>query len=49
VWEKVPPFTYKPASFARSLREIATPLALLVLWVCAAGVAAAFAARRVQP
>lgn len=49
VWKKVPPFVYEPAPFAQALREIATPLSLLAIWVAAATVAVAFAAQRVKP
>lgn len=49
VWEKVPPFVYQPASFTQSLREIATPLALLAIWVAAAAMAVTFTAQRVKP
>jgi ABC-2 type transport system permease protein len=49
VWEKVPPFVYEPAPLAQSLREIVTPLGLLVVWLCVAGGATALTARRIQP
>ncbi|WP_129647394.1 DUF3526 domain-containing protein [Peristeroidobacter agariperforans] len=49
VWEKVPPFVYQPAPFTQSLREIATPLALLAIWVAAAAMAVTFTAQRVKP
>ncbi|GFE79285.1 hypothetical protein GCM10011487_12850 [Steroidobacter agaridevorans] len=49
VWEKVPPFVYQPAPFTQSLREIATPLSLLAIWVAAAAIAVAFTAQRVKP
>jgi ABC-2 type transport system permease protein len=49
VWEKVPPFVYAPAPLAHSLRETATPLVSLALWLCAAALAAVLTARRIKP
>jgi len=49
VWEKVPAFEYEPAPFSQSLREIATPLSLLTIWLVAAIVAVNIAARGVKP
>jgi ABC-2 type transport system permease protein len=49
VWEKVPPFVYEPAPFAQSLREIATPLSLLAIWVALAAIAVTATARGVKP
>ncbi len=46
VWEKVPAFVYEPAPFAQSLREVATPLSLLTIWLAAAVVAVSVAAAR---
>ena len=49
VWEKVPAFVYQPAPLAQSLREAATPLALLLLWLCVAGAATVLAAMKIKP
>jgi ABC-2 type transport system permease protein len=49
VWEKVPPFVYNPAPLRQSLREVATPLTWLTLWVCMAGAATVLTARRIKP
>lgn len=49
VFEKVPAFVYKPAPLEQSLRESATPLALLALWLSAAGAATLLTAMRVKP
>jgi ABC-2 type transport system permease protein len=49
VWEKVPAFVYEPAPFSQSLREIATPLSLLAIWLVSAAIAVSLIARGVKP
>lgn len=49
VWEKVPPFAYQPAALSSSLREIATPLTLLLMWLALVAAVTVLAAKRVKP
>ncbi|MFC4309401.1 DUF3526 domain-containing protein [Steroidobacter flavus] len=49
VWEKVPAFVYRPAPLFQSLREVATPLSLLAIWLALAAVTVSLAARGVKP
>jgi ABC-2 type transport system permease protein len=49
VWEKVPAFIYEPAPLEQSLRESATPLTMLALWLSVIGAATVLTARRIKP
>ena len=49
VWEKVPDFTFTPASLSRSMTDATVPLMLLSLWLALAVGLIFIAARRIKP
>lgn len=49
LWARVPPFALRPATLGRSLSDATVPLAILGLWIIAAGALAASATRKVKP